>query len=171
MAISTIRSDLQVDGQFTATSVTLPSACVGNAQVKTGDLIDHNKMEHLFPIQVPIGNSGTDVADVTRIAHIVRKAGSVVAVEVVAETAPTGGDKKFTLDVQKGSQSVAFATILSAVITYDNTRANKQVVAGTVTVPTLAAGDQLKIIADASGTTGSQAQNAMAVIWVKEDGD
>ena len=76
-----------------------------------------------------------------------------------------------TVDIKLGSQGVAFATILSGVVTIDNTKANRQVVDGTISTLTAVAGDTLEVVVAASGSTGSQGQGLSVTVTVREDAE
>jgi len=146
-----IAGNLTVSGTITCDNVTSVSGTVQFA-------VHHKQV------------AGADVASKSEVVHIARAAGTIVAVQVSAETAPTGGDKQFTVDLRKGSQSAAYATVLSAVVTYDDaSTADKQVLSGTLSTTTYAAGDQLKVIVTASGTTGSQGQDLCVTVWLREN--
>lgn len=115
--------------------------------------------------------SGSDVADKTIPIHHFAYAGKVVAVNVVPYTAPTGGDKAYTVDIQKGNQGSAPSTILSSVVTINSSDANRQVNAATLSSsPTsCAAGDILVAIIDATGSTGSQGQGYTISVVIDQD--
>ncbi|MEX2187397.1 MAG: bifunctional DNA primase/polymerase, partial [Pirellulales bacterium] len=78
-----------------------------------------------------------------------------------SNAAPFEPDKAyapFTVDVLKGNQSSAFASILPSAmpVAIDSTIANRQVQFVTPTTTTGARGDQIKITVGVSGTTGAQ---------------
>ena len=112
---------------------------------------------------------GTAVVAVTMGLHTSYKDGTLVAVQVTPLVAPTGGDKAFTVDVKKGNQSSAFASVLAAVITVDNTKADRQVVSGSLSTTALAAGDTLEVVLATSGTTGTQAQGVLVTVTIQEN--
>lgn len=123
---------------------------------------------HQFPVAYWQA-SGADVASASVPVHICKEAGSLVAVEVMAVTAPTGGNKQFTVDVQRGNQAGAFSSLLSAVVTIDSSKADRQVVAGSISTSALADGDTLRVVVAASGSTGSQGQGLCVVLAVREN--
>ena len=55
MATSTVNSDLQVQGNLAALTMTIPSAAVGNSQVKSDAAIDRSKLaqDNLKPYAIP----------------------------------------------------------------------------------------------------------------------
>lgn len=149
-------------------TVTLPDGTITNAMVNSGASIAAAKAVHRSPI-VYYQAEGSDVASATASIYHARTAGEIVAVEVCPITAPTGGDKQFTVDVKNGDASTAFASVLSAVVTVDNTSVDKTPQTGTVSSATIADGDILQVVVTASGSTGSQGQGVTVVIWVNEN--
>lgn len=55
--------DMVVDGDFTATTMTLPNSCVGNAQVKAAAAIDRSKLAEDALVSFPIDMSNARVWD------------------------------------------------------------------------------------------------------------
>ena len=163
----TIPGDLNVQGEIRSRTLVIPDASVDDAAVSGP--VEYTKARHLIAARLNTA-AGTAVATETRVVHIVRGAvGSIIAVEVVSATAPTGGDKKYTVDVKVGTQAVAFASILSAVVTIDSAIANRQIVAGAVATPALADGSEVQVVVTASGSTGTNALDACVVVWIAED--
>lgn len=112
---------------------------------------------------------GSAVVAATFPVHTSYKDGTLVAVEVTPLVAPTGGDKAFTVDVKKGNQAGAFATVLSSVVTLDNTKADRQVLAANLTTTALADGDTLEVIIAVSGTTGTQGLGVLVTLTIQEN--
>ena len=127
-----------------------------------------SKVIHQFAVHYAQAG-GSDVVVATFPIHTCYKDGTLVAVEVTPLVAPTGGDKAFTVDVQKGNQAGAFATVLSSVVTINNTKADRQVVAGSLSTTALADGDTLEVVIAVSGTTGSQGQGALITVTIQEN--
>lgn len=148
--------------------VTLPAATVADAAIAAAAKISASKLQHRHSLNYQQA-AGADIATATIPLFIARKAGSILAIEVAAHTAPTGGDKQFTVDLQAGNQSTAFATVLSAVVTYSSTQADREVEVGTISTPALAIADQLRLVVTASGSTGSQGQGLAITVTVDED--
>ncbi|RIK72109.1 MAG: hypothetical protein DCC68_26770 [Planctomycetota bacterium] len=118
--------------------------------------------------------SGTSVVAESRVVGALFADATAVEVAIVCETKPdgTGGDpRKFTVDILKGNQSSAFASILPSAtpITVDSTIANRQVQFVTPTTTTGARGDQIKITVSVSGTTGAQGQGLSVSVKYREN--
>lgn len=160
--------DVRVNGNFSARSFSAPSGSIGNAAIAASAGIDASKVIHRHAIRYA-QPSGSDVASATQLVHTFRNTATIVAVEVVTQTAPTGGDKEFTVDVKLGNQSTAFATILSAPIEVDSTVASREVKVGSLSTSAAADGDTLQVVIAVSGSTGSQGQGVLVSVWVSEE--
>ncbi len=112
--------------------------------------------------------SGSDVASKTELVHVASYAGTINGFKVGISVAPTGGDKQYTVDLQKSTGGGAFASILSAVVTIDSGKSDRSVTAGTISSPTYAAGDIFQVVVTASGTTGSQGQGVVCEAFFQE---
>jgi hypothetical protein len=118
--------------------------------------------------------SGSSVVAESRVVGALFADGTAVEVSIVCETKPdgSGGDpRKFTVDVLKGNQTTAFASILPGAtpVTVDSTIANRQVQFVVPTVATGARSDQIKVTVATSGTTGAQGQGLSVSIKYREN--
>ena len=153
---------------FTGT-VALPDGTVTSASFSsvTADALDADKQEHR--IAIPYSQaSGSDVTSETKLLYLARNAGSIKAVEVVPSTAPTGGDKQFTVDVQKSTGAAAFATVLSSAVTVSSSSTDRTSQNGSVSSAAYVANDIFQVVITASGSTGSQGQGFTVVLTVDE---
>lgn len=156
------------NGPVSFRTVTLPAASVSDSNVATNAGIDATKVIHQHAIRY-VQNAGADVTSATSPVHVFRGAADIVAVEVVPLTAPTGGDKAFTVDVKLGNAGDAFASILSGVVTVNSSSAARTIQAGSLSTTTAEDGDTLEVVIAASGSTGSQGQGVIVVVWVREE--
>jgi hypothetical protein len=154
-----------------STEMSLPSGSVENDDVAAAADIATTKMKHRHAIPYSQAD-GADVASETKLVHLAYLAGTIVAINVRVNTAPTGGDKAFTVDVKKASDAGAFATVLSSVVTVDSGSTDNTKVAATIdgNEETLTADDAIQVVITASGSTGSQGQGLIVEIIVEEDG-
>ncbi len=139
----------------------------GDFSANANQRITITKRRHRFPVTLPL-TGGTNVVAVSKIVHIAGGAGVVSAIVVTPSTAPTGGDLKWTVDVLKSTGGGAFATILPAVVSIDNTVADFRGIAVEVSTLTYADGDLLQIVVAVSGSTGSQGQGGEITLWLDE---
>lgn len=169
MARSLIYSDVHVIGNLSSQTLEVPAGSVVNASVSPTANIDHDKTQDVV-FGRHVQASGADVAAATQIVHCVRGANGATLLEVAVtlDTAPTGGNKQFTVDVQKGNSAGAFATVLSAVVTIDNTKANRTTYTGTITTSAFAQHDICRVVVTPSGSTGSQGQGVSVSCKFKE---
>lgn len=167
MAQSIIDGDVIIQGNLSPGSITLPDSNIIDAMVSGSADIAATKVRHQFPVMYTV-DTGTDVTTKTRVIHIAKADGDIAAVEVVCETAPTGGDKAFTVDIQKGNAGGAYATILSSVVTMNNSDADRTLNTATLSTTTYLDGDQFKVIITTSGSTGTQAKDVCVVLWLRE---
>jgi len=165
-----IRSDIVYTGSIAfGGSLTLPANTIGDTQANAGSPLGASKTVHRHAVR-QLQADGADVASQTTLVFVARAACTITDARVRLSTAPTGGNKQFTVDIKKAaSGSVSFSTILSAVFTVDNTKSNGQILTGTLSATTMAAGDALQIVITASGSTGSQGQGVLVQITVDEN--
>lgn len=153
-------------------TVSLPANTIGNTEVTTvaNDRIDAEKLEHRVDLN-HYQADGSDVVSETIPLRVCRAAGELISIEVRPITAPTGGDKQYTVDIQKAADgSASYATMLSAAIVVDNSSVDETLQAGTlVGTPTTADGDCLQLVITASGSTGSQGQGFIVTAVYQED--
>lgn len=149
--------------------------CIVNSMVNAAAAIESSKLVN----RVCPAHKVADGADLTTTAgdgaaiYICAKTGGATlrGVHVVCQDAPSGGDKKFTIDVQKVSAGVAPATMLTAPIDYANGTVDytvKSDVAPAVTA--IANGDTILVIVTVSGTTGAQGQGLCVWLDIDEAG-
>lgn len=170
MAQSVTAGDLRVSGTVSAQAFNLPAGTVKADDIEAAAGVEATKLEHQHALHYDQA-AGSDVASQTRLLHTFRAPARLVDVQVCCAVAPTGGDKAFTVDIKLGSQGVAFATILSGVVTINSTKADREVVDGTISTLTAVAGDTLEVVVAASGSTGSQGQGLAVTVTVREDAE
>jgi len=149
-------------------SVALPANTVVDGTVNASDPLGSTKTVHRHAVSS--GQAlGADVATQSVLIHIARAAGTLDSFEVVCDTAPTGGDKQFTVDLHKGNASTAFATVLSSVVTMNSSDADRTIETATLSTTTYADGDQYLLVVTASGSTGSQGDGFVATMNISEN--
>ena len=168
---STIEDKIIFSGEthLTNAASTLPAAVVADLNVSATAAIDADKLQHRHALNYAQAD-GADVVSATQLLHVARAAGTLKSVEVRVTTAPTGGDKQFTVDVQQDSDGGgSWTTQLTGVITMSSADSDDTLEAGTlIGSPTLADGDALRVVVTASGTTGSQGQGVVVTVNLDE---
>lgn len=170
MALDVINNDLHVNGNFSCKSFDPPDGTVTDAHISASAGISATKLEHQFDLdysQVP----GTAVVAETRDVRLVHGAeGTVVSFRAAITGAiATGADRTVTVDLQKGSAGSAFATILTATMSFNNTDALRTAKSAAIQTTSLAAGDILRVVVTVAGAAGNQAQGLIVSVTVRED--
>lgn len=168
MAISTMRGDIAFVGECSFSDINLSAGCVSDSNVNGSAAIGAAKVIHQFPVSYDQA-AGADVASQTRLVHIARGAGTLVEVQVTDSTAPTGGDKQYTVDVKKSTAGGAFASVLTSVVTRSAADTSRVVESATITTASYIADDIYQVVVTASGSTGSQGQGVVVTLWLQEN--
>ena len=158
---------IQVVGSFG-----IPSGVILASHVAASAGLEATKLQH----QHVIGYSqadGSDVVDAIVPVYTCRGVtATIIEVEVSCLDAPSGGDKKFTVDLKKANAgSPTPATVLSAVVDYSATRNDCEVVAGIIVSAALVVGDTIVVVVAVSGSTGTQGQGLIVTVTVREDAE
>lgn len=113
---------------------------------------------------------GADVAAETKLLRVCRGSAAIVGIEVRPTAVPAGGDKGYSIDVQKAADgSNTWSSLLDAAVAITSAdAADTNQAADMVDEPTLSAGDALRIVVATSGSTGTQGQGFTVSIYVEE---
>lgn len=149
----------------------LPAESVNSDAIQTGANLDSDKLESRISktvVQAP----GADVVTGTSYIFVARAAGSIKSIKVRPLTAPTGGDKNYTVDLKRAADgSGSFSTLLTGVITVNSSSVNQTAQNGTlIGSPALLAGDCVQVVITAGGSTGSQGQGVVIEVEINENG-
>lgn len=159
-----IPENLRVRGTLIPAVLTIPSGTVTNAGVAAGADIDITKVRHLHNKTWGQPNSASTTE--TRVMHVASLPGQVLSVKA-GSIAIAIGNSTVTVDVKKNGTSV-----LTAVITLDNTNTARVAEAGTISgsQDDLVAGDILETVITATIGTGTLPTGVFVNIEVDEDG-
>lgn len=157
--------------QFTGT-VELPVASIGSAQLKTTEPADADRTVHRHAIRHG-QKDGTDVVSETVLLHICRAPAEIVQLDVRPTVVPAGGDKQYTIDIEKDADGAgAWSSLLDAEVVVDSGETDDTLIIGDLIAdPSLNAGDAIRIVITASGSTGTQGQGFVAVLNLDEQPD
>jgi len=155
------------NGHLSAQTFSCPGGVKDN-DILASTTIDADKLGHYFPIAVELFGPTTTIAAVTKTIHIARTAGTIVGIEGVITTSPTGADRTVTVELYSGNAASAYATVLSTTVDIVDATADRAVVAGVVTTPAMADGDSLQLNVAVAGAAGNQALGLCVVVWIKE---
>jgi len=155
---------------FGSASSTFPAGALTNTHISSNADIAATKLVHRHAISHGQAN-GSDVTSETKLLHIAKAAATVQLIEVRPTTVPSGGDKQFTVDIQKATNgSSSWTSLLSAVVTVSTSSTNDTRQVGTlIGSPTLVDDDALRVVITASGTTGTQGQGFVVTVNLDED--
>jgi hypothetical protein len=166
--VAQVDGDMHVSGTLSAGNIQIPAGSVDNADVEAAAGIEATKLMHQYALSYH-QTTGSDVAAGQGFIHTFRSASSIVAMDVTPITAPTTGDKKFSVDLHKGSVGSAFATVLSAVITIGQTDVDRTSQAAVISATTAIDGDMLKVVVTSTGSTGNQGKGVLVTVWTREN--
>ncbi len=166
---------VEEDGYFAGAvrfaNAQIQDAAITNAKVSAGAAIAAEKLVHQHAIHYQ-QNDGAAVAAAIVPIHVARSAATIVAVEVSCLDAPSGGDKTFTVDLQKANAGTPTpASVLTGAITYPNGTADCTIRPGTIASAAIADGDTLVVVVAVSGTTGVQGQGLQVTVTLREAAD
>jgi len=167
-----IEGDLFVNGELRSKSQVVPDGSIDNAAIAALAGLAATKLEHQHAL-IYSQAAGSDIVAATVPIKIIRGlSGLVVDVEVVAQTAPVGGDLAFTVDVLKATEaSPSPDSILQSIITVDATNADYEIVQGTVDNGDMSDGETMMVAVAVSGSTGSQGQGLVVTVTLREDAE
>ncbi len=154
------------------TTLKLPPESLGDAYWSStaADALVVAKQKHRFAVAFPL-TDGTDVTALTKLIHVAGGAGKVTGIEVTpGETAPNGGDKKWTVDVLKSTAGGAFASIIDT--TKDVGQSSVALTPETpltVSASTYKVSDVFQVVVTVSGSSGNQGQGGVVVVWFNEE--
>lgn len=167
MGNNLIDGNTHVNGEFSAKTMSLSAGSVGNAEVKASAAIDATKLIHQIPLdyqQAP----GSNIAAATLDRHIALAAGNIVAIRAAITGVAAGGDREAIVDLQKSTGGGAFATVLTAPITLDDTAVLRTAIAGVISSANYVAGDILRFVITVAGASGTQPQGLVVTVWLRE---
>ena len=164
MAQNRITDDLHVAGGLSCDTFSPPDGCITDDAVLAAANIAASKLEHQFPVSVFSASAAAEVTgSVTQTVHICQAAVTIHAVEAVATSARTSGDKHVRIDVLRGSAG-SYSTVLTTPMSMTTTG----IITGSISTATLADGDSLQIKLSACGSTGTNCKGACVTVWLRE---
>ncbi len=165
MALTVLPTDLQVQGNLSASTMTLPAASVGDAQATTGSPITAAKLQHQYEKIAQPQDSTTNAAVSRKVIHVVKGAtATIVSFDVGAVTAATV-DATTTIDLKKNGSS-----ILTGAVSLTASTAAFALLAGSLASSSLVAGDVLEFhITAATVAAGALAKGVFGRLVIRED--
>ena len=128
------------------------------------DQISHNKVKHESHSQ--LSQTGTTVA-ATQYIMGARQAGTLRSIRaIITETViSAGSDRTLTIDLQKSTGGAAFATVLTAVISFSESDTTVRTwKSGTFSNASFSADDCFKFVVALTGSTGTAALGLLVTL-------
>lgn len=158
-------TNVLVQGNFTARSMTLPTACVGDGQVQTGADVAAEKLIHIHAIPYNAQVPGSAIVAATVDLHIAKAAGNLMSLEAAITGAiATGADRTVTIDLHKSTGAGVFATVLSATIVFTNVSVIRTRSTATISSAAFIDADIFRLIVTVAGAAGAQAQGLIVTL-------
>ena len=142
---------------------------VNHADVAADADIATSKMLHRIVIPYYQAD-GSDVAAATVQIYTCRTAtATIIAIEVACIDAPSVANEGFSVDLMIADEGTPTpATVLDAVVTYDTSETDCEVLAGTISSASLVDGDRLLVVVTALGATGTKGQGLIVTLRIDE---
>jgi hypothetical protein len=155
--MSVMHNDYLFDGNVVCSGTfEFPDASITSAKIAASGIATA-KLVHRYMKGIEEDGLGAATAVSTKVVHIARAAGTILALEAVMTTKPTGSDT-VVVDVKRSTAGGAFATVLSSTITWStaSTVLVKQAATLNGALVDFIAGDLLEIVVTipVSNTTG-----------------
>ncbi|MBN2024088.1 MAG: hypothetical protein JW809_14995 [Pirellulales bacterium] len=166
MAIPTIQQgDFHVNGTFTCKAFGGANESIRDEDVSPAADLATGKMRHRFYCKFA---QDTPAAITIPIHGVFGATAEIVGVEIFMVTAPAGGDKKVTVDVQAGNIGAGYASVLTAAAEYTTSETDREVISAGIDEPDLADGDSLVVVVTPSGSTGTGGTGLHVTVIVDE---
>lgn len=160
--MSRINSDMFFGGTLRATTLVPSDGCVFDKHVAAAAAIGTAKQVHQH--RATYSQPNTTATTETRIIHCVRGLTGTIKEIAAGSIVANVGAATVTVDLRKNG-----TTVLSSVITLNNTHTARQNVTGTIAGATVAAGDDLDIVITATAGGGTLATGVFVALTVDED--
>lgn len=162
--MSRLTGDTYVDGTLKARAMDIPAGTIIDSDVSASAGISASKLQHQY--QPTWSQPNTTATAETRVLHRVFGATGTVSGFKAATIAACIGDSTITVDLKKNGSS-----ILSAPIVLDNANTARVAEAGTISTPSVVAGDELEVVITVSAGTGTLGTGLSVSLKVREDAD
>lgn len=169
MAITRMDGDLVVGGTISGATLVPSDGTVTDAKFSSvsGSELDADKQQHLYRLHHDFGFDwdATPSGSVEKIVFRARAAGTIR--EVGALLSDTGTSTDIDFDLQKAvAGSTSFSTVLTGVVNITHGDTDNTASTATISSPTLAAGDVLRL--DMAVTSATGALGPLAYVELEE---
>lgn len=168
---SIFKNDYEFSGSVSFMgTIAVPASSIKNSDFSSSSShrLDSEKLNHRQDMNFQIAPA-TTVSTTTQFLRLAYGTGTIKFVWVRPATVPTGGDKAYTVDLQKAADaSGTFASVLSSVVTIDSSKSNYTKYSGSISSASVATGVALQLVVTTSGTTGTQGSGLLVTIGYEE---
>lgn len=161
MPESVWQGDHFVNGNFRATSMTLPAGGVSNSQVAAGAGLDTSKLNHRHRFRYSQPNT-TATTETKAIGYVYGATGTLIAFHV-GSIVPNLTTATVTVNLLKNGVSM-----LTAAVTLNNANTARVSVTGSLASTALVTGDLLEVVVTATAAGGTLATGVYAFATVDE---
>lgn len=158
-----IIGDLNVRGNISSQTLTIPNVTVTDAMVAAAADIAATKLEHQYEKEYA-QESATAAADESRVIHVVHGTTATLISFKVGSVAVAVGNSTVTVDLKKNG-----TTMLTGVITLDTANTVRVVEEASLSVTAMVAGDVLEVVIDATIGTGTLPKGVFCEAVIRED--
>jgi len=153
--------DISIGGSLSVVTAFYPPALsIKNSHISTAtaDRIDAYKTIDNRSVFAELYGPATLCAALSKDIYIAHGPGTLLSFSAFIEVTGTAGDKVVTVDLHKSTAAGAWATVLSATISFAAAAAVRTLVSGTLSSTAYLAGDLFRAVVTVAGTTGAYAQ-------------
>jgi len=157
------QGDVYITGGLTPTTFNPPAGCINDNAVVAGAAIDAAKLQHQHE-KAYAQESATTAVSEARVVHVVQGATATLVAFKAGCVVANVGAATVTVNLKKNG-----TTVLTAVVTLDNSQAAYAVVAAAgFTSTSLVAGDVLEVVFTAAASGGTLGKGAFAQVVLRE---
>lgn len=159
--MATFRENVHVDGNFSANTMSVPNASVGDDGIDPGNPLNVDKTLHQYP-RLLTQPHGADSVDERRVIHQAYGTGLVAGVQATV-VVPATGNSTLTVDVLKNGVS-----ILSGTLTIDNGNDAYEVETIGLSDPNYVGEDVFEVVVTNTYGTGTPPQGLAVLVVFRE---
>jgi len=163
MSQTILPTDLYVNGNVSAKTISLPASTVTDTSVIASAGIQASKLQHQYEDILAQGSAVAATAQ-TQTVHAVKGAtATIVDFSAGAIVVAIGADT-CTVDCKKNG-----TTILTGTISLTNAQSARQLVQGSLSVTSAVAGDVFEVVITPNHTSGTLANGIFCRLTIRED--
>ncbi len=147
---------------------TFPAGAISDGQIASGSSIAASKIISHRQQTVSVFKPGTTIAATTQAIMSALANGTLMGFQAWIETVTADAGRITTIDLKKSTAGGAYATVLSAPLSFASTTTVRNLYTATVNASTYTTGDLFKIVTTVSGSSGSQSAGLGATVTFEQ---